>query len=127
MTMKLLAILGISSVVLLGGLGEPGKIRAPLVQEEIHWHGWTPAGQVVEINNLYGDVVAENSNSDEIEIIARKHGTGNPADVSIEFVESKGGLTVCAVYPMLNADHPFDCRPSHGGGFRVAASSDDGA
>ncbi len=126
MTMKLLAILGISAaIVFAAAAGEPGKIHKPAIQEEIRWHGWTPSGQVVEINNVYGDVRAENSNGDEIEVIALKHGTGDPADVSIEFVEHKGGVTVCAVYPNMNAEHPFDCRPSHGGGFRLATSNDD--
>ncbi len=47
--------------------------------------------------------------------------------MAIEVVEHKGGVTICAVYPNVNKEHPFDCRPSHGGGFRLAATSDSEA
>jgi hypothetical protein len=104
-----------------------GAIVPSSVQEEMRWHGWTPAGQVVEINNVYGNVRAESAPGDEIEVIALKSGTGDPADVTIDVVEHKGGVTICAVYPNADAAHPFECRPSHGGGFRMAASSDSEA
>lgn len=97
------------------------------VQEEMRWQGWVPGGQVVEINNVNGNVRAEESSSDEIEVVALKRGNGDPQRVSIEVVEHKGGVTICAVYPNANADHPFDCRPSHGGGFRVASTSNSEA
>jgi putative adhesin len=99
----------------------------PPVTEDVRWHGWAPAGQVVEINNIYGNVRAETAAGDEIEVIALKSGNGDPAEVSIEVIEHKGGVTICAVYPNANAEHPFECRPSHGGGFRMAASSDSEA
>jgi hypothetical protein len=97
------------------------------VREEMRWHGWVPGGQVVEINNVLGDVRAEEATGDEVEVIALKHGTDDPARVSIEVVEHKGGVTICAVYPSANPDRPFECRPSHGGGFRQAAASDSEA
>jgi hypothetical protein len=97
------------------------------VKEDVRWHGWAPAGQVVEINNIYGNVRAETAAGDEIEVIALKRGDGDPADVLIDVVEHKGGVTICAVYPNAAPEHPFECRPSHGGGFRVAATSDSEA
>jgi hypothetical protein len=118
---------------LIGGLFPPSVApsvsvkRSGAVKEDVRWHGWTPAGQVVEINNIYGNVRAETAAGDEIEVIALKSGDGDPVDVSIEVVEHKGGVTICAVYPNANADHPFECRPSHGGGFRMAAASDSEA
>jgi hypothetical protein len=102
-------------------------VHGPLVQEEMRWHGWVPGGQVVEINNIHGNVRAETASGDEIEVIAVKRGTDDPQDVAIEVVEHKGGVTICAVYPNANPDHPFECRPSHGGGFRLAATSDSEA
>lgn len=104
----------------------PRTIPVPSVQvqDEMRWQGWVPSGQVVEINNINGNVRAEESSSDEIEVIAVKRGSGDPEGVSIEVVEHKGGVTICAVYPNANADRPFDCRPSRGGGFRVASTSD---
>ena len=104
-----------------------GTSRGPLVQEEMRWHGWIPGGQVVEINNVQGNVQAETAQGDEIEVVAVKRGSDDPEQVAIEVVEHKGGVTICAVYPNANRDHPFECRPSHGGGFRMAAASDSEA
>jgi hypothetical protein len=137
--MKLFAMLGafatILSAVMLGSAPPPTVVNAgvlapslkPSVKEDVRWHGWTPPGQVVEINNIYGNVRAETAAGEEIEVIAVKSGNGDPADVSIEVVEHKGGVTICAVYPNATPGHPFECRPSHGGGFRMAASSDSEA
>lgn len=107
----------------------PRTIPVPTkpVQEEMRWQGWAPGGQVVEINNVYGNVRAEETSGDEIEVVAIKRGSGDPERVSIQVVEHKGGVTVCAVYPNANDEHPFECRPSHGGGFRVASTSDSEA
>jgi hypothetical protein len=99
-------------------------MRSP-VQEEMRWHGWVPTGQLVEINNVHGNVRAETAAGDEIEVIALKQGSDDPAEVSIEVVEHKWGVTICAVYPNANTDHPFECRPSHGGGFRVGTATSD--
>jgi hypothetical protein len=124
--MKLLAFFVTGSVVLLAGPALEG-MRAPTVQEEMRWHGWVPTGQMVEINNVHGNVRAETALGDEIEVIALKEGSDDPQQVAIEVVEHKWGVTICAVYPSANTDHPFDCRPSHGGGFRLAATSDSEA
>ena len=120
--MKLLAMAAIGALAVFAMPGLEG-VRAPSVQEEMRWHGWVPGGQVVEINNVNGNVRAEPASGDEIEVIATKRGTDNPDEVSIEVVEHKGGVTICAVYPNANKEHPFECRPSHGGGFRMAATS----
>jgi hypothetical protein len=121
--MKLLVTIAVSAVALSGG-PTVEAMRGALVQEETRWHGWVPGGQVVEINNVHGNVRAEATEGDEIEVIAMKRGTDDPEQVAIEVVEHKGGVTICAVYPNANPDHPFDCRPSHGGGFRTAATTD---
>lgn len=120
--MTLLAILAIAS---LASVASPtNRPNMLTIQEETRWHGWVPSGQVVEVNNIHGNVRAEPASGDEIEVIALKRGSGDPAQVNIEVVEHKGGVTICAVYPDANPDHPFDCRPSHGGGFRLAFTSD---
>jgi len=124
--MKLLAMAAIGALAVFAMPGLEG-VRAPSVQEEMRWHGWVPGGQVVEINNVNGNVRAESASGDEIEVIATKRGTDNPDEVSIEVVEHKGGVTICAVYPNANKEHPFECRPSHGGGFRMAATSESEA
>jgi len=125
--MKLLAMFVVSVVALVAGPAIAPAIEGmqkQSVQEETLWHGWVPSGQLVEINNVHGNVLAEAAEGDEIEVIALKRGTDDPEQVAIEVVEHKGGVTICAVYPNANPEHPFDCRPSHGGGFRTAATSD---
>lgn len=122
--MKLLVFVVIGSMAVLAG---PIGLRGVPVQEEMRWHGWVPNGQLVEINNVHGNVRAETAAGDEIEVIALKEGSDDPEEVSIEVVEHKGGVTICAVYPNANTEHPFECRPSHGGGFRLAATSDSEA
>jgi hypothetical protein len=120
--MKLLAVLAIAS---LASVASPtNRTNILTVQEETRWHGWVPSGQVVEVNNIHGNVRAEPASGDEIEVIASKRGFSDPAQVSIEVVEHKGGVTICAVYPEADPSHPFDCRPSHGGGFRLVSTSD---
>jgi len=119
--MKLLAILAIAS---LAAVASSTNRNALAIQEETRWHGWVPSGQVVEINNIHGNVHAEPAIGDEIEVIAIKRGSSDPAQVTIQVVEHKGGVTICAVYPSADSDHPFDCRPSRGGGFRLASTSD---
>lgn len=124
--MKLLAMVVIVAAAVFASPSLEG-VHGASVQEEMRWHGWVPGGQVVEINNVYGNVSAEPAAGDEIEVIATKRGTGDPDDVAIEVVEHKGGVTICAMYPNANPDHPFECRPSHGGGFRLAATSESEA
>jgi hypothetical protein len=120
--MTLLAILAIAS---LASVASPtNRPNVLTIQEETRWHGWVPSGQVVEVNNIHGNVRAEPASGDEIEVIAIKRGLSDPTQVSIEVVEHKGGVTICAVYPDADASRPFDCRPSHGGGFRMAFTSD---
>jgi hypothetical protein len=122
--MKLLAFF---ATVSLAVMAAPMNFRSIPIQEEMRWHGWIPSGQQVEINNVYGNVRAEPASGDEIEVIALKEGSDDPQQVAIEVVEHKGGVTICAVYPNANREHPFECRPSHGGGFRMAATSDSEA
>jgi hypothetical protein len=120
--MKLLAILAIAS---LASVASPtNRPNILTIQEETRWHGWVPSGQVVEVNNVRGNVRAEPAIGDEIEVIAIKRGSGDPAQVTIEVVEHKGGVTICAVYPNADPGRPFDCRPSRGGGFSLASTSD---
>jgi hypothetical protein len=119
--MTLTAILALVS---LAAVASPtNRPNVLTIQEETRWHGWVPSGQVVEVNNIRGNVVAVPASGDEIEVIAIKRGSSDPAQVSIEVVEHKGGVTICAVYPSADMDHPFECRPSHGGAFRRASTS----
>ena len=120
--MKLLAFLISSMALLAGPSREPirsGLIQSGSIQEEMRWQGWVPSGQIVEINNVRGNVRAEAAEGDEIEVVALKRGSGDPEQVAIQVVEHKGGVTICAVYPDANRQHPFDCasRPATAAAF----------
>jgi hypothetical protein len=124
--MKLIPILVIASLAAVASPINRTNLKTQgVIQEETRWHGWIPSGQMVEVNNIYGNVRAEPASGDEIEVVATKRGLSDPAQVTIEVVEHKGGVTICAVYPDADSSRPFDCRPSHGGGFRVASTSSD--
>jgi hypothetical protein len=123
--MKLPALLAIASLAAVASpTNRPTTMIPGIIQEETRWHGWASGGQLVEVNNIHGNIRAELSSGDEIEVIAIKRGSADPGQVAIEVVEHKGGVTICATYPSADLTHPFECRPSHGGGFRVAATSD---
>src|ERR1700686_4902791 len=77
--MKLL-VLALTATVLAATPLE--SVAAGSVREEMRWHGWVPGGQVVEINNIHGNVRAEAALGDEIEVFALKRGTDDPGDVS---------------------------------------------
>ena len=107
--MKLLAIIAIAS---LAAVASPtNRTNILTIQEETRWHGWVPSGQVVEVNNIHGNVRAEPAIGDEIEVIAIKRGFSDPAHVSIEVVEHKGGVTICAVYPDADSGPSFRLPP----------------
>ena len=123
--MKLLAPFAIASLAAFASpINHTNLSSLGIVQEETRWHGWAAGGQMVEVNNIHGNVRAEATSGDEIEVIATKRGFTDPSQVAIEVVEHKGGVTICAVYPDADSAHPFDCRPSHGGGFRTASTND---
>lgn len=126
--MKLPTILAIASLAAAASPINSTNLKTQgAIQEETSWHGWVPAGQIVEVNNIYGNISAEPASGDEIEVVATKRGFSDPSRVAIEVVEHKGGLTICAVYPDADPARPFDCRPSHGGGFSAASTSDSTA
>ena len=94
------------------------------VREEFRWQGTLTAGQTVEVNGVVGSIAAEPASGDEVEVVALKHGDGDPEEVAIEVVGHENGVTVCAVYPRDEFGRPWQCRPTGGGGHRVASLFD---
>jgi hypothetical protein len=87
---------------------------------EFRWHGMVAQGRAIEIKGVNGDVRAEPSGSNEVEVVAEKRGRrSNPEDVQIEVVEHADGVTICAVYPSRDASQPNECRPGDGGRMNV--------
>lgn len=65
---------------------------------EFHWSGKLAPDQLVEIKNVNGDIQADTSSGDEVQVTAEKSGP-NADKVKIEVVPSSAGVTICTIYP----------------------------
>jgi hypothetical protein len=89
-------------------------------QEEFRWQGRVQAGQTFEVKGVNGDVRAEGSSGNQIEVVATKKGRkSDPKEVEIRVLEHAGGVTICAVYPSSDPSRPNDCVPGRGGNTNV--------
>jgi Putative adhesin len=88
--------------------------------QDFQWHGAIPRGQAIEIKGVNGDVRAEPSGSNEVEVVAVRRGRrDDPDSVRIEVVPHGGGVTICAVYPSRDGQKPNECRPGSEGRMNV--------
>jgi hypothetical protein len=88
--------------------------------EEFRWSGRLAAGRTIEIKGVNGDVRAEASQGNEVEVTAVKTGRrSDPKTVEIRVVEHEGGVTICAVYPNSDSSRPNTCAPDEGGHMNV--------
>lgn len=73
--------------------------------ETWNWSGTLAAGRTLEINGINGDIVAEPSMGDRVEVVADKSGKkSDPSEVRLEVVQDSDGITICAVYPGQGSD-----------------------
>lgn len=95
-------------------------LAPPAAAQDFRWHGAVAQGQTIEIKGVNGDVRAEPSGSNEVEVVAEKHARrDNPESVQIQVVPHAGGVTICAVYPSRDSSRPNECRPGDGGRMNV--------
>jgi DUF4097 and DUF4098 domain-containing protein YvlB len=88
--------------------------------QDFQWHGLVRQGQSIEIKGVNGDVRAEPSGSNEVEVVAVKRANrDHPESVRIEVVPHAGGVTICAVYPSRDPQKPNECVPGEGGRMNV--------
>ncbi len=88
--------------------------------QDFRWHGAIPQGRAIEVKGVNGDVRAEPSSTNEVEVVAEKRSRrDNPEDVRIEVVPHGGGVTICAVYPNREGSRPNECAPGNGGHMNV--------
>src|SRR3954468_21930364 len=93
---------------------------SPASAQDFRWHGAIPQGSSIEIKGVNGDVKAEPSGSNEVEVVAEKQARrDNPDDVRIEVVPHAGGVTICAVYPSRERGGQNECAPGNGGRMNV--------
>lgn len=65
---------------------------------EFHWSGKLAPEKLVEIKNVNGDIEAQGSNTDEVDVTAVKSGP-RAEEVKIQVVPSSEGVTICTIYP----------------------------
>lgn len=88
--------------------------------DEFRWSGRISAGRTIEIKGINGNVHAEASNGNEVEVTATKSGRrSDPKEIEIRVVEHNGGVTICAVYPSADASRPNQCAPDEGGNTNI--------
>jgi len=84
--------------------------------DDFRWHGAIASGHSIEIKGVNGDVRAEPSGGNEVEVIAEKTANrDNPDSVRIDVVPHGGDVTVCAVYPSRDGSQPNECQPGNAG------------
>jgi hypothetical protein len=84
--------------------------------QDFTWAGAIAQGRAIEIKGVNGDVRAEPSGSNQVEVVAVKTARrDDPASVRIEVVPHAGGVTICAVYPTRSGARPNECAAGDGG------------
>src|SRR5215470_1906576 len=94
----------------------PGAVStapAPAKENEFNWRGKVAAGGIVEICGVKGDILAEASAGNEVEIVALKQGAQEELpQVAVRVEESKGKVRICAAYPTLEGKGVSECLES---------------
>jgi hypothetical protein len=92
--------------------------------DDFRWHGSIAAGHSIEVKGVNGDVRAEPSSGNDVEVVAEKTANrDNPESVRIEVVPHDGDVTICAVYPSRDSSRPNECQPGNAG--RMSTQNND--
>lgn len=82
--------------------------------DDFRWQGQIEKGKTIQIKGVYGEIHAEPSAGNQVEVVASKRGGDSSASqVRIEFVEHNDGVTICALYPQKSSA-PAKCEPGDG-------------
>ena len=80
--------------------------------EVFRWHASIARGNVIEIKTINGDIHAEATSGNEVEVVAIKHGQPDlHGQIDIQIVKRNDGISICAVYPSDDPHRPNECRP----------------
>lgn len=94
--------------------------RTASSSDDFRWNGRVAAGRTIEVRGINGDVRAEASQGNEVEVTATKTARrSDPKTVEIRVVEHEGGVTICAVYPSTDSSRPNTCAPDGSGQMNV--------
>ena len=85
-------------------------VQAEENAREFRWHGQLAQGRSIEIKGINGNVSAEPTSGNEVEVVANKNARrSDPNGVRIQVIEHADGVTICAVYPSPDANRPNRC------------------
>ena len=77
--------------------------------DEFRWSGTVAPGQTVAIKGVNGNITAEASSGNEVQVVAIKSSRKSDVNsVQIKVVPHSGGVSICALYPSPSGDLP-DC------------------
>lgn len=80
------------------------------------WTSVIAPGKAIEIKGINGDVRAEATDGEAVEVRIRKRARrSDPNLVEIEIVEHDGGATLCVIYPSRRGARENYCAPGSGG------------
>lgn len=92
----------------------PHADRVATVDE--FWSGVIARGKAIEIRGINGDVQAQPTDGELVEVRIEKRSRRSAArQVRVEIVEHDGGVTLCAVYPTPRDERENYCAPGSGG------------
>jgi hypothetical protein len=101
-------------------------LGAQATQPDFRWEKAIPAGHLVRVHNLNGDVMVGPSTTGKVEVTGVRRGRArNADDVTVEVVELADGLVICAMFK--NVDMQCDERGMrvHSNGRRDRWNDDD--
>jgi len=75
-----------------------GEKRTVFDPGNFHWQGALKAGQILEVVNTNGEIVANRASGDAARVEGVRGGSDDDHELFIEVVEYADGVTVCAVY-----------------------------
>lgn len=100
-------------------------LRAAGAQEDFRWSGRIPRGKQIEINGLFGDVRAELTSGDEVEVVGHRRGSA-AAGVRIVVDQNDEGVTICTVYRASGDERESrDCENNRSGDRDGTVEHDD--
>jgi hypothetical protein len=110
---RLLCVISTAAVAL-------AVVPSPVAAQDFTWRGAVAQGQTIEIKGVNGDIRAEPSGGNDVEVTAEKHARrDDPASVHIQVVPHANGVTICAVYPAPSGRQPNECQPGDAGRMNV--------
>lgn len=92
---------------------------APPPQPDFRWEKALPAGRLIRIHNLNGDVAVGPSTSGKVEVTGVRRGRARDReDVTVEVVETTDGLVICAMFRTADMECDERGMRMHGNGRR---------